>query len=57
MSQKKCIRCGSVFESTSCRAICPNCKYQHACGEAETVIKTTGGKRRIQIPGGGFKDM
>ena len=53
----KCVRCESVFESTSCRAICPNCRYHHSCGEAEVILKTREGTRVIQIPGGGFRKI
>ena len=60
MPQKRrlrCIRCDAEFESSTCRAVCPSCRYNHSCGEAEIILKNKDGKKITQIPGGGFKEI
>ena len=53
----RCSRCDNIFKSSVCRAVCPSCRYQHACGEAEIIINTKDGKKVVQVPGGGFKEI
>ena len=54
MRTVKCIRCDNILETKSCRAVCPRCRHNHSCGEAETVTKDKNGQKTVQIPGGGF---